>query len=746
MSSEALPAPVEGSGLFKDPAAFVQAFRRLSETEQQAVIRQLPPFARPLVNVASTMSDESLTRVAAGVQGLQTGKPDAKGIAVLFSVYKRLPAGDKAEMQKLLPAQVAPFVGAIDHLTAENVEYLAAGAIEASKGNAKSVDSKCIAKAWKVYDSLPVKTQLTIKTQLVEKKLVTEDHMALFEEASEGLTEEDVVEAVELLRSQDEAASGEEDEKRPVGDFQEVKVDDEEDEKPSVMRRMIFLMARVEARRLARWVRSAPMSVRVLNFLCGLLGFSVLLLWSIWVSLFLGYFFQFVLQLWLLVFNFVIIGLNANIRPCQRNLVPKIERWVMFLSTTTGRGVLLFFVGALDMSSCTANKYTLYPMIGVGGLSVLVGLITMAVGARASGKLNRVLAKIDSEERLKAFFYQADKDGNNGLDKKELAEVCTKMGVDLGEQETILLLDMLDADNDGRISFEEFKTWWMARGLRGAAARSAVRPDETLQTPLLAGEPDLEGGADRKLGESGGPGQARAAGAGVAAVQAAQDGVRDTPSVLAVVNYLAILAYMAGGVIGFALEMRDIVSNSHFDRILPLYVNLWVVFLGLVLLATELRSCAPQLLGSFSRWVEQSALFLGTVVGRGVFYFFCAALAIAQWNWWNSYIEVANIISAASIFFVGIVNIVYGRATLAKLGELKSGMLSAGNAQKLFADADKNGDGKLSRAEILALAATLGVPLGRRDAELMFSRLDANLDGSVEKEEFVAWYESELLV
>lgn len=63
----------------------------------------------------------------------------------------------------------------------------------------------------------------------------------------------------------------------------------------------------------------------------------------------------------------------------------------------------------------------------------------------------------DIDRDLWAAFQVFDRDGNGYLTKDELELAMKMMGEDFEEKDINHLMRMTDLDNDGRISFQEFK-------------------------------------------------------------------------------------------------------------------------------------------------------------------------------------------------------------------------------------------------------------------------------------------------
>merc|ERR1711907_235389 len=64
----------------------------------------------------------------------------------------------------------------------------------------------------------------------------------------------------------------------------------------------------------------------------------------------------------------------------------------------------------------------------------------------------------DPEKELKDAFAVFDTDGSGSIDRKELKRLMKKLGQALSEAEVDAMMDEVDANGDGEISYEEFKT------------------------------------------------------------------------------------------------------------------------------------------------------------------------------------------------------------------------------------------------------------------------------------------------
>ena len=63
----------------------------------------------------------------------------------------------------------------------------------------------------------------------------------------------------------------------------------------------------------------------------------------------------------------------------------------------------------------------------------------------------------DPEKELKDAFAVFDTDGSGSIDRKELKRLMKKLGQALTEAEVDAMMDEVDSNGDGEISYDEFK-------------------------------------------------------------------------------------------------------------------------------------------------------------------------------------------------------------------------------------------------------------------------------------------------
>jgi len=64
------------------------------------------------------------------------------------------------------------------------------------------------------------------------------------------------------------------------------------------------------------------------------------------------------------------------------------------------------------------------------------------------------------KEALEAKYLEADKDHRGELHFEEVAKFCEELGMKFTHREFELLVQGLDADSSGTVSWKEFQVWW----------------------------------------------------------------------------------------------------------------------------------------------------------------------------------------------------------------------------------------------------------------------------------------------
>merc|ERR1712150_426888 len=70
---------------------------------------------------------------------------------------------------------------------------------------------------------------------------------------------------------------------------------------------------------------------------------------------------------------------------------------------------------------------------------------------------SRIVGEKDPDKELRDAFRVFDSDSSGAIDRNELKRLMKKLGQNLHENELDAMMDEVDTNGDGEISFEEFK-------------------------------------------------------------------------------------------------------------------------------------------------------------------------------------------------------------------------------------------------------------------------------------------------
>lgn len=75
------------------------------------------------------------------------------------------------------------------------------------------------------------------------------------------------------------------------------------------------------------------------------------------------------------------------------------------------------------------------------------------------------MSKMDPERRkeLRETFAHFDRDGSGYIDRRELKALVEMLGDRVSDEELDIGFDLVDANHDHRIAFNEFARWWEGR-------------------------------------------------------------------------------------------------------------------------------------------------------------------------------------------------------------------------------------------------------------------------------------------
>jgi hypothetical protein len=118
-----------------------------------------------------------------------------------------------------------------------------------------------------------------------------------------------------------------------------------------------------------------------------------------------------------------------------------------------GRALLYMVAGTLNVAQLWLIT------ICSGSFMIALGFVALFVGIHASRKFAALRSSLADESFLLLVFSNfADQSGYIGPD--EFALLLTDLGMELDDRYTLKAFNVIDLDNDRRISFEEFNHWW----------------------------------------------------------------------------------------------------------------------------------------------------------------------------------------------------------------------------------------------------------------------------------------------
>ena len=162
---------------------------------------------------------------------------------------------------------------------------------------------------------------------------------------------------------------------------------------------------------------------------------------------------------------------------------------------------------------------------------------------------------------------------------------------------------------------------------------------------------------------------------------------------------------------------------------------------GVALLVLEFSASPPSFLPGFIlhrlRKLRQMLHFechiLTVATGRALCYLFFGSLLLADAG------SALGTCVGGYLAFVGLAMLYVSRSAVAKLRALMPRAAEA-SLRDAFARHDSDSDGKLSKAEFGELCEGLGGDLTPRERECALSLLDVDGSGTIELDEFLAWY------
>jgi len=100
--------------------------------------------------------------------------------------------------------------------------------------------------------------------------------------------------------------------------------------------------------------------------------------------------------------------------------------------------------------------------IVVGLFTAAVGIYMIKVGQKASASMSTLRKSITNEKALLAAFQANDRNGDGVLEMFEFDGLVYSLGIELDSDELDAAFSSIDTNNDKKIVYDEFRTWWKA--------------------------------------------------------------------------------------------------------------------------------------------------------------------------------------------------------------------------------------------------------------------------------------------
>ncbi|KAL7546435.1 hypothetical protein ACHAWF_009775 [Thalassiosira exigua] len=147
--------------------------------------------------------------------------------------------------------------------------------------------------------------------------------------------------------------------------------------------------------------------------------------------------------------------LECNL-PCVETVRGAITNQAPIFGKVTGRGSMYAAAGILQ---CIIFR----PVhLVVGFFTAAVGIYMINVGRRANACLSTLKKSITDEKALKIAFHNNDRNGDGALEAFEFDGLILALGIELDNDELEAAFSSIDTNNDKKIVYDEFRTWWKA--------------------------------------------------------------------------------------------------------------------------------------------------------------------------------------------------------------------------------------------------------------------------------------------
>jgi len=106
---------------------------------------------------------------------------------------------------------------------------------------------------------------------------------------------------------------------------------------------------------------------------------------------------------------------------------------------------------------------------------IVIGLIAIIVGRRASANLANLRGSLSDESFLWAEFNRHDKEGYGYLNPDQFAHFIWELGIEFDDVYTLKAFNTIDTNHQGKITFYQFQKWWQQCNFEGSDDGTSYR-------------------------------------------------------------------------------------------------------------------------------------------------------------------------------------------------------------------------------------------------------------------------------
>eukprot|EP00903_Cladosiphon_okamuranus_P018909 g17391.t1 len=154
------------------------------------------------------------------------------------------------------------------------------------------------------------------------------------------------------------------------------------------------------------------------------------------------------------LFGVAILILEMKIPLLPKKIIHSIHKYCAFTTVVWGRGAFFIFIGTLSLAQWAFVDIILgLYLIGIGA-----GMIFW--GQEAFKTLDALQGEMQDPSVVASLFNKFDHNHDGTLDVTEMGNLLESLGAMMRPTEVEAAIIIMDKDNDGKITLQEFQEWW----------------------------------------------------------------------------------------------------------------------------------------------------------------------------------------------------------------------------------------------------------------------------------------------